>query len=194
MSISLTCKLSLYADDSALLFSHRDPAIIADHLSTELSRCKRWLVDNRLSLHIGKTECLLFGSKRRLKGVGEFQVFCDGTPVVRMFSRGRGRGEYHPATTPYPPMQEPVPIHSATSFFPCLPIPVPRPPFVKFHLGFRLHLQEFMPVPRHFRDRVPLNNISQSFTRRWTDRPKDQKPPIDRTSGAMSLTILKLKI
>ena len=27
MSISLTCKLSLYADDSALLFSHRDPAI-----------------------------------------------------------------------------------------------------------------------------------------------------------------------
>ena len=52
----------------------------------ELSRCKRWLVDNRLSLHVGKTECLLFGSKRRLKGVGEFQVFCDGTPVVRMFS------------------------------------------------------------------------------------------------------------
>ena len=88
--------------------------------------------------------------------------------------RGRGRGEYHPATTPYPPMQEPVPIHSATSIFPCLPIPAPRPLFLKFHLRFRLHLQEFMPVPRHFRVRVPLNDISQSFTRRWNDRPKDK--------------------
>ena len=57
MSISLSCKLSLYADDSALLFSHRDSNIIASRLSSELSRCKQWLVDNRLSLHVGKTEC-----------------------------------------------------------------------------------------------------------------------------------------
>ena len=86
MSISLTCKLSLYADDSALIFSHRDPQFIASHLSGELSRCKQWLVDNRLSLHVGKTECLLFGSKRRLKGIDNFPVHCDGTPVERKFS------------------------------------------------------------------------------------------------------------
>ena len=85
MSISLTCKLSLYADDSALLFSHRDPGVIANHLSNELTTCKRWLVDNRLSLHVGKTECLLFGSKKRLKGVGDFLVLCDGIPVERKF-------------------------------------------------------------------------------------------------------------
>ena len=84
MNISLTCKLSLYADDSALLFSHRDAAVIADCLSNELSKCKVWLTDNRLSLHVGKTEALLFGTKRRLKGV-EFRVQCDGTPVDRMF-------------------------------------------------------------------------------------------------------------
>ena len=82
MNISLTCRLSLYADDSALLFAHRDAKVISDRLSMELSSCKNWLVDNRLSLHVGKTESLLFGSKRRLKGV-EFQVFCDGTPVER---------------------------------------------------------------------------------------------------------------
>ena len=83
MNISLTCRLSLYADDSALIFSHRDPVIIADRLSMELSTCKRWLVDNRLSLHVGKTESLLFGTKRGLKGVGNFNVLCDGTPVER---------------------------------------------------------------------------------------------------------------
>ena len=83
MNISLTCRLSLYADDSTLLFSHHDPAVIASHLSGELSRCKQWLVDNRLSLHVGKTECLLFGSKRKLKKVEDFQILCDGTPVER---------------------------------------------------------------------------------------------------------------
>ena len=85
MSISLNCRLSLYADDSALIFSHHDSDFIAGHLSTELSRCKRWLVDNRLSLHVGKTESLLFGSKRKLKGVGNFNVHCDGAPVERKF-------------------------------------------------------------------------------------------------------------
>ena len=59
--------------------------MIADRLSCELSSCKRWLVDNKLSLHVGKTECLLFGSKRKLKGVASFSVYCDGTLVDRVF-------------------------------------------------------------------------------------------------------------
>ena len=84
MSISLQCKLSLYADDSALLFSHSDAAVVAEQLSRELSMCKKWLVDNKLSLHVGKTECLLFGSKRRLSRVGSFEIYCEGTLVDRV--------------------------------------------------------------------------------------------------------------
>ena len=84
MNISLNCRLSLYADDSALLFSHNDVNVIADRLSCELSSCKRWLVDNKLSLHVGKTECLLFGTKGKLKRVGSFLVYCDGTLVDRV--------------------------------------------------------------------------------------------------------------
>ena len=86
MSISLNCMLSLYADDSALIFSHKDSEVIAERLSLELTTCKKWLVDNRLSLHVGKTECLLFGSGARLKGVGEFRVTCEGSPVKRVFN------------------------------------------------------------------------------------------------------------
>ena len=41
MNISLNCKLSLYADDSALLFSHKDPRVIAERISQELTRCRR---------------------------------------------------------------------------------------------------------------------------------------------------------
>ena len=86
MVTSVDCRLSLYADDSVLLFSHKDPNVIADRLSTELSNCKRWLVDNKLSLHVGKTECLLFGTKRKLNGVRDFRVYCDGTLVERVFN------------------------------------------------------------------------------------------------------------
>ena len=39
-----------------------------------------------MSLHVGKTESLLFGSKRKLKGVENFRVTCDGTPVGRVFT------------------------------------------------------------------------------------------------------------
>ena len=53
-------------------------------LSTELTNCKEWLVDNKLSLHVGKTECLLFGTKNRLRRAGDFQVFCEGKAVQRV--------------------------------------------------------------------------------------------------------------
>lgn len=41
-----------------------------------MESCSEWLVDNKLSLHLGKTECVLFGSKRKLKRVENFNVVC----------------------------------------------------------------------------------------------------------------------
>lgn len=76
ISIDPECKLLLYADDSTILFSHRDPAQIANKLGKVLESCSDWLVDNKLSLHLGKTECILFGSKRKLKKVNNFHVQC----------------------------------------------------------------------------------------------------------------------
>ena len=77
MPISLTCKLLLYADDSALIVSGSDPNVIADLLSNELKSCRQWLIDNKLSLHLGKTEAILFGTKRKLQRVDTFAVKCD---------------------------------------------------------------------------------------------------------------------
>ena len=78
MASSVDCKLLLYADDSALLVSGKDPDCIADKLGKELESCRQWLVDNKLSLHLGKTECMLFGTKRKLKKVESFTVTCGG--------------------------------------------------------------------------------------------------------------------
>ena len=67
MESAVSCKLFLYADDSVLVSSGKDIPEIEKTLSSELSKIQSWLVQNRLSLHIGKTESILFGSKQKLK-------------------------------------------------------------------------------------------------------------------------------
>lgn len=77
ISINSDCKLLLYADDSTIIFSHKNPDIISNKLGKELESCSNWLVDNKLSLHLGKTECIIFGPKRKLKKVTNFEVKCN---------------------------------------------------------------------------------------------------------------------
>ena len=38
-------------------------------------------IDNRLPLHLGKTECILFGSKRKLCKNTVFNINCDGNII-----------------------------------------------------------------------------------------------------------------
>ena len=64
ISIDPDCKFLVYADDSTILFSHSDPDQIVNKLGKVLEYCSDWLVDNKLSLHQGKTECILFGRKK----------------------------------------------------------------------------------------------------------------------------------
>ena len=43
-------------------------------------------MDNKLSLHLGKTESILFGSKRKLKKVESFDVKCDNKSIKHVNS------------------------------------------------------------------------------------------------------------
>ena len=67
-------KLLLYADDSVLLYSDTNPKTIEEKLSAELENCIEWMTDNKLSLHVGKTESILFCSKGKLKYTRDFKV------------------------------------------------------------------------------------------------------------------------
>ena len=77
LSISSDCKLMLYADDSAILFSNKKVNVTYDRLVKELKSCSHWLIDNKLSLHLAKSECILFGSKRNLSKNKVFSINCD---------------------------------------------------------------------------------------------------------------------
>merc|ERR1711888_222052 len=81
MPISVRYKLLLYADDSALIVFGSDPKKIAEELSKELESCQQWLRDNKLSLHLGKIEAMIFGTKNKLKNVESFKVKCDDDEI-----------------------------------------------------------------------------------------------------------------
>ncbi len=53
---------------------------ISDTLTKELQLCGKWLVD-KLSLHLGKKEVILCGSKRKLKNAQDFEVKCNGVSI-----------------------------------------------------------------------------------------------------------------
>ncbi len=81
MKLSVSCKLLLYADDSVLLVSGKNLKDISNTLTKELQSCGKWLVDNKLSLHLGITEVILCGSKRKLKTAQDFEVKCNGVSI-----------------------------------------------------------------------------------------------------------------
>ena len=63
-----------------MLYSHliKTRKVISDVLSRELESCRQWLIDNKLFLHLGKTEFILFGSQHKLSRVNQFEVSGDG--------------------------------------------------------------------------------------------------------------------
>ena len=54
MPQAVKCDLLLYADDSCLIFQHRDIREIERVLNNEFSNLCDWLVDNKLSIHFGE--------------------------------------------------------------------------------------------------------------------------------------------
>merc|ERR1712212_257463 len=52
-------------------------------LGLELGKVSTWLSDNKLSLHLGKTESILFGSSFNLNKVDNFTVKVGDTVITR---------------------------------------------------------------------------------------------------------------
>ena len=58
------CLVHHFADDTNLLFSHKNPKVIKKVMNKELQYLFQWLCANRLSLNVGKTEFILFRPPR----------------------------------------------------------------------------------------------------------------------------------
>ena len=69
MPQAVTCDLLLYADDTCLLFQHKDVFEIETVLNKNFSSLCDWFIDNKLSIYFGeeKTKSILFSSKHKVK-------------------------------------------------------------------------------------------------------------------------------
>ena len=71
MPQAVDCDLFLYADDTCLLFQHKDLERIKEELTKNFSNICDWFVDNKSSIHFGedKTKSILFSSKNRTRKI-----------------------------------------------------------------------------------------------------------------------------
>ena len=78
MAGAINEKILLYADDTAILVSDKHVNATEARLGTALETISVWPIDNKLSLHLGKTESILFGTKQKLSNCRNFNVSCNG--------------------------------------------------------------------------------------------------------------------
>ena len=76
MPQAIECDLLLYADDSVLIFTHKNINTINEQLNKDFNSLCEWFVDNKLSIHFGedKTKSILFTSKNKIKKVGTLSI------------------------------------------------------------------------------------------------------------------------
>ncbi len=60
---------------------HTEILVISDTLSQVLEPCNEWLIDNILSLYLGKTEAILCVAKRRMRNTEDFEVKYKDTAI-----------------------------------------------------------------------------------------------------------------
>ena len=82
MEAAVSCRLILYADDSALLVSGTSVSVIEETIGHELTFLSEWLVDNKLSIHLGKTENILFGSNKKIRKQSTMKIICGDNEVT----------------------------------------------------------------------------------------------------------------
>ena len=68
--------LLLHADNSCLIFQHKDTEEIEKVLNNDFENICDWFVDNKLSIHFGedKTKSILFASQRKIKTIKKLNI------------------------------------------------------------------------------------------------------------------------
>ena len=83
---AVNCDL-LYADDTGLIFQHKDINIIEQQLNRNFSNICDWFVDNKLSIHFGedKTKSILFAPLNKCKKLRKLNISYGSLKIGRYF-------------------------------------------------------------------------------------------------------------
>ena len=76
----------MHADDTNISFQSSNLIDLEDNMNNELSSLNSWLMANRLSLNIAKTEFMMIGSRQRLinHDVSNLNICVNNTQIKRV--------------------------------------------------------------------------------------------------------------
>ena len=66
----------LYANVSAILLAEKDISTAENSFQPNLQIVSEWMIDNKITLHLGKTESISLGSKLRIRRRSHFNIEC----------------------------------------------------------------------------------------------------------------------
>ncbi len=78
------CNITLYADDTLLLFAHTDLNVIKQVLESDLTNATFWSNENKLHFNVSKTKWTLCDTQKRLHGVMYPSVTVNGQELERV--------------------------------------------------------------------------------------------------------------
>ena len=79
---------AMYADDTNLTSHSDDINKLEELLNFEMCNIHQWLLSNKLTLNVDKTEYMIIGTRQRLTKVSkEANVSIDGKTVKQVYSR-----------------------------------------------------------------------------------------------------------
>jgi hypothetical protein len=77
----------MFADDTHLTYADNDIAKIELNLTNDLERIREWLIVNKLTLNMSKTEFMVIGSRQRLHTFDNAPVLTiEGAPIKQVKS------------------------------------------------------------------------------------------------------------
>ena len=68
------CKVTLYADDTALYYFAKASQLLEEALNDDLLKIAQWLHGNKLTLNLTETKSMIIGSNRKLAGISSFSL------------------------------------------------------------------------------------------------------------------------
>ena len=73
-SVIKTCKVLIYADDTAIVYSDKQKEQIEKHINNDMVIVKTWLDENKLTLNVKKMKIMLIGNKKLLNETEHLDV------------------------------------------------------------------------------------------------------------------------
>ena len=85
-SVFNSCKVHLYADDTVIYYSHKDPHTVQTILNKELVILDGWMSKNRLRVNYDKTVSMLIGNRHMLKTYNRLDLSIKGHKINQVTS------------------------------------------------------------------------------------------------------------